>query len=66
MMTFINKKINQYDQSLQQYPSKFYLGFFQYKIPNPNFLKYFENHYNKSKNKKCSGSLSGTNPNITK
>ena len=53
MMTFINKKISQYDQCLQQYP----LGHHQnnphpesqfhhhYEIPNPNFLKYFENQY---------------------
>ena len=27
----------------------FYLGLFQYKIPNPNFLKYFENHYQQIK-----------------
>ena len=28
---------------------QFYLGLFQYKMPNPNFLKYFENHYQQIK-----------------
>ena len=45
---FFNGKttIFQYKMTIFQWKTTIiYLGLFHYKIPNPNFFKYFENHY---------------------